>query len=308
MANRKKNIKRKNNSGFFRFLILLALILFVLFIIYAIYIGPHKSIQNNMQFAWNKISRQVSDYLEKSNPKAIESHTLSIEKIEQGYPQFLSSMEVEVYTGFHLCYNESKEQAAWVAYILEKNDIISGKIERSNDFREDPNIATGSASLCDYKNSGFDRGHLVPAGDMKWSEKAMSESFYLSNISPQKPAFNRGIWKKLEEKTRYWAVEEEKIFVLSGPVFTTKSQYIGDNKVAVPSHYFKVILDISPPEFKGIGFILSHQASNNDLSSFAVTIDEVEAFTSYDFFYMVKDPLIEKIESQINICEWDLCK
>ena len=96
-----------------------------------------------------------------------------------------------------MSYLETHEQAEWVYYRLNSN-LVSGNVKRSNNFREDKSIRTGSANLSDYKYSGYDRGHLAPAGDMKSSNTGMSESFFMSNISPQTPSFNRGGWKKLE--------------------------------------------------------------------------------------------------------------
>ena len=110
--------------------------------------------------------------------------------------------EIVKHTAFTLCYSEAHEQAKWVAYHLTAEMCDNSGEERTNNFRTDPDVKTGSASPEDYKKSGFDRGHLCPAGDMGWSEQTMSESFFMSNMSPQAPSFNRGIWKKLEEQIR----------------------------------------------------------------------------------------------------------
>ncbi len=158
-------------------------------------------------------------------------------------PHYTNDSEIIQHTGYALKYNEQYEQAEWVAYQL--TDIeVNGKYERSDNFRKDPFVSTGSATLKDYKGSGYDRGHLIPASDMKWSPDAMSSSFYMSNMSPQDPSFNRGIWKKLEEQVREWAVDNREIYVVTGPVLTNGLyQTIGVNKVAVPNHYYKVVLD-----------------------------------------------------------------
>ena len=175
---------------------------------------------------------------------------------------------------------------------------------RTNDFRIDYKVKTGSASLSDYKGSGYDRGHLAPAGDMKWSSTAMSESFFMSNMSPQHPSFNRGIWKKLESTVRNWAVDNGMIYIVTGPILTGNYKTIGHNDVSVPDYYYKVILDYSEPEIKGIGFILSNQKSKSSLQSFAVTIDEVERKTGIDFYHALPDGIEEQIESTIDINKW----
>ena len=134
-------------------------------------------------------------------------------------PYFEDASTVTRYAGFMLKYNEQYEQAEWVAYQLTAAEVL-GTLERTNNFKADPNIETESAALRDYRGSGFDRGHLAPAADMKWSTAAMSESFLMSNMSPQRPGFNRGIWKKLEGLVRRWAEENEEIYVVTGPILT----------------------------------------------------------------------------------------
>ena len=175
---------------------------------------------------------------------------------------------------------------------------------RTNDFRIDYKVKTGSASLSDYKGSGYDRGHLAPAGDMKWSSTVMSESFYMSNMSPQKPGFNRGIWKKLEGSVRNWAQDNSEIYVVTGPILTGSNSAIGSNQVTIPNYYYKVILDYKEPELKGIGFILLHEKSSSLLKSFAVSIDEVERRTGIDFYHSLPDSIEEQIESSIDVSKW----
>ena len=220
-----------------------------------------------------------------------------------GLPNYTQSDQIIFHTAYTLKYSEQHEQASWVAYTL-KSSHTSGNVGRTNDFRIDYKVKTGSASLSDYKNSGYDRGHLAPAGDMKWSSAAMSESFYMSNISPQKPGFNRGIWKKLEGNVRNWASDNGEIHVVTGPILTGSYSSIGYNGVSIPNYYYKVILDYKEPEIKGIGFVLPHQKSKSSLQSFAVTIDEVENRTGIDFYHSLPDGIEEQIESTIDINKW----
>ena len=208
------------------------------------------------------------------------------------------------HTGFSLLYSEEYEQAAWVAYVLSQEEL-NGTVSRSNNFREDPAINTGSAALADYKGSGYDRGHLAPAGDLKWSESAMKDSFYLSNMSPQEPGFNRGIWKNLEEWTREQASLNSGLIIITGPVLTDGPyEEIGKNSVVIPKRYFKVLLDYTEPEIKAIGFIMENKTSKKDILNFAVSIDEVENITGLDFFFMLPDGYEEKIESQFDTGLW----
>lgn len=198
---------------------------------------------------------------------------------------------------YTLLYNEKHEQAAWVAYQLTKNETVR-VYDRSNDFNEDPLIASGSATDFDYKRSGYDRGHLAPAADMGWSATAMRESFYYSNMSPQDPGFNRGIWKRLEEQVRDWAWENEVIYVVTGPVLTSNLPNIGSNGVSIPSYYYKVILDYSQPSVKAIAFLLPNQSSTAGIQTYVVSINEIEKLTGIDFFPTLPDLQEEQLENQ----------
>lgn len=206
--------------------------------------------------------------------------------------------------GYALGYIEYHEPPAWVVYHFTKEEAVTKAVKRSDDFREDPEIPTGSTTLADYRRSGYDRGHLAPAADMAFSVRTMSDSFYMSNMSPQKPAFNRGIWKNLEAQVRYFAITEKDIYVVTGPVLPkTKTVTIGGNRVTVPTHYYKVIYDRTPPE-KMIGFILPNEGSNRPLRDFAVTVDAVEDATGLNFFSTVPQPKQEQLESTISVQDW----
>ncbi len=236
----------------------------------------------------------------------IISPNLKLSKIQEGYPKIDTKYdEIETYSGFHLSYNEKHEQANWVAYILTKRKVRNDKVDRTNNFRCDKNISSTSAELSDYKASGYDRGHLAPAADMHWSKKSMSESFLMSNMSPQEEAFNRGIWKELEGQIRDFAVENKRIYVITGPVFKQNKNPIGDNKVTVPGYYYKAVLDISPPAYKSIAFLLKNEKSDKDLESFAMSIDQLEEFSGIDFFYYVSDSTINQIEANFKISDWN---
>ncbi len=206
--------------------------------------------------------------------------------------------------GYALGYIELHEQPACVIYKLSAEEVQNNVAKRSDQFRADPEIPTGSATPEDYRKSGYDRGHLAPAADMAWSKKAMSESFYMSNMSPQVPAFNRGIWAKLEAQVRAFAVAEKEIYVVTGAILPKQPTVtIGANRVTVPTHYYKVIYDLTPP-FKMIGFILPNAKSDRPLQDFVVTVDAVESVTGLDFFSLVPKDEQEKLESSISIKDW----
>jgi len=208
------------------------------------------------------------------------------------------------HAGYTLSYNEKYEQANWVAYELTSEETNS-LYNRTNQFLVDPKISTGSADNSDYAGSGYDRGHLAPAGDMGWSAQSMIESFYYSNMSPQEPSFNRGIWKNAETFTREAAITNHVIYVVTGPVFTSDMTTIGHNQVAVPHSYFKVILDYFEPEVKAIAFVIPNEASRLPLQHFAVSIDEVEDLTGLDFFPLLPDQEETLLESKFDLNLWD---
>ena len=207
---------------------------------------------------------------------------------------------------YSLSYNEKYEEAEWVSYILTKESLRVPNVERAKKFKNDLKIETRSAIYYDYSGSGYSRGHLAPAGDMAFNEEAMEESFYMSNISPQKREFNNGIWKELEQNIRNWAWKNNKLFIVTGPVLNNSiNEYIGKNKVAVPKYFYKVIMDIDDPERKAIGWVIPNEVSTKPLSEYAKTVDQVEELTGIDFFKdLLTDTEEEKLESNINIKKW----
>lgn len=209
---------------------------------------------------------------------------------------------------YSLAYSEEHEQAEWVAYELTKKQLKIPNVERARNFTPDPTIPTGSAIYRDYSRSGYTRGHLAPAGDMAFSEEAMKESFYMSNMSPQAEAFNRGIWRELEENIRDWAYHDGHLYIVTGPVLSQGVvKKIGENGVSVPEYFYKVVLDIEGQKQKGIGFILPNEGSELPLLDYAVTIDSVEQFTGFDFFAdLMADDLEDVVESVLRPADWKI--
>ncbi|MDP4281465.1 MAG: DNA/RNA non-specific endonuclease [Bacteroidota bacterium] len=207
------------------------------------------------------------------------------------------------HTGYTLSYNKTYHVANWVAYELTAEETVP-VVKRNNHFVPDPLLGEGSASNADYKDSGYDRGHLAPSADLCYSKQTMLESFYLSNITPQEPAFNRGIWEHLEEQVRQWAVDDKDVYVVTGTILTPGLPAIGRDRITVPRCFFKVILDYTEPDVKGIGFIIPNKGSDLPLQHYAVTIDSVEKVTGIDFFYQLPQPRQEMIESKVDIRKW----
>jgi endonuclease G len=205
---------------------------------------------------------------------------------------------------YTLSYSEQHEQAEWVAYSLHKKDITYSNFKRPF-FISDSKVKTKSADWRNYKRSGFDKGHLCPAGDRKFSLKAFNETFLTSNISPQEHSFNSGIWNKLEQKVRYWAKKYNHLYVVTGGILTDSNlKTIGKEKVTVPQYFYKILLDYTEPEIKAIAFLLPHKDTTKPLYEFVVSIDEIEKRTGIDFFKNLPDSLEDKLESNSNYKNW----
>ncbi len=215
-----------------------------------------------------------------------------------------SNTEIIEHTYYTLSYAEEFEQPEWVSYKLLDDYLTGEKFKRRDNFRADPAVPTGSATPADYKRSGYDRGHLLPAADMPFSRQSMSETFFMSNMSPQKPQFNRGIWKKLEEQVRTWALENEELYVVVGPVLQPGLPKIGKNGVSVPRYYYKVLLDLKRPEIKALGFLMENDKIDGSFFSRAVPIDSIEALTGIDFFPLLPDNLEHQLESTLDTLAW----
>lgn len=212
-----------------------------------------------------------------------------------------SEGEIINHTYYSLAYSEKNEQALWVYYLLSP-ELINGTQSRTEDYRSDPTVLTGSATLNDYKGSGYDRGHLCPAADMKINKISMSETFYLSNMSPQIPNFNGGIWKKLEAQVRNWAIEYSKLYVVTGPIFKDNLGVIGEDEVTIPGYYYKVLFD---GNMRMIGLILPNESSSKSLDQYVVTVDEIEHETGIDFFSGLDEKIENQLEGNINTSQWD---
>lgn len=231
---------------------------------------------------------------------------LSNEETSTCLPALDDDLEVVYHQGYVLGYSDAHEQPSWVAYHVTAAELEVDQV-RTDDYRADPTVETGSAALQDYEGSGYDRGHLAPAADMTWSHEVMSESFFLSNMSPQAPSFNRGIWSKLEDQVRDWALHEGSLLVATGPILTDDlAETIGGNLVSVPKRFYKVVVDLEGEDQKGIGFILPNKGSKEYLGNFVVSIDAVEEATGLDFFADLPDHLEAALEGSANLSAWVL--
>ncbi|GAB3881013.1 DNA/RNA non-specific endonuclease [Spirosoma agri] len=210
-----------------------------------------------------------------------------------------SAGELIRHEGYTLSYRDEFKDAQWVAYPLLDYETTGDADRKNEQFKPDPAVSEGTALPADYTRSGYDRGHLAPAGDFKYSQRMMRETFLMSNITPQTPDFNRGIWKELEELIRTWAVRDNGLYVITGPVLKAGLPTIGKaNEVSVPQKFYKVILYCNKPAIRMIGFLLDNEASTSSLKQFVVPVDQIEQLTGLDFFPKLPDDLERKLESK----------
>lgn len=204
---------------------------------------------------------------------------------------------------YTLSYNEKHEQAEWVAYALTPSHLKKANRKRPY-FIYDKKVKTKSANYRNYKKSGYDRGHLVPAGDMCFSLDAFNDTFYTSNISPQNHDFNAGIWNILEQKTRYWTKKYGKLYVITGGILKDNLKTIGQEQVSVPNHFYKILLDYTEPEIKAIAFLMPNRDVNEALYKYVVSIDKIEQLTGIDFFPALPDSVENELESKNDYKAW----
>ncbi|MEP3838011.1 MAG: DNA/RNA non-specific endonuclease [Algibacter sp.] len=232
----------------------------------------------------------------------IEGQTAKSDTNEYFLPTSTTGQIVH-HNGYSLSYYEKHEQAEWVAYELKKSHLSNTNHKRPY-FEIDMAVNTGAASWRNYKNSGYDRGHLCPAGDRHYTKAAHDETFLTSNISPQEHQFNAGIWNSLEQKVRYWASKYDGVFVVTGGVLKGSMKSIGTEHVSVPNQFYKVLIDTNSGTTKMIAFLIPHEASKKPLYDFVVPVDEVESLTGIDFFPELEDSIENKLEASNSYKGW----
>ncbi len=284
------------------------------------------SINSNGQTIESQIDKLYSQITDIDKQKATITNKLEdlkLLKIQQdlqivGLPSTLSGDEVIKHAAYTLAYAEKYEQARWVAHIILP-DVTTGTVFRTNDFRPDSLVTTGSAvesdyflkklksdSIYEYDAFGYDRGHLAPSADFRWSSKALSESYLYSNMSPQLPEFNREKWAALEDALRGYLYRNKntQLYIVTGPILDDSLSKIerGTNKVTIPKYFWKIAYD--PANRRSIGFIMPNKKINEPLETFSVPIGIVEKRTGLSFFTKLPVDLKANLENQRNIADW----
>lgn len=318
--NKKKPIKKKKSTKpqnqerdlmwlFLKLLLVIAIVVVIIILVkrYSKPSTPNQSaapVKELVEAEETTCQEVVIEETEKEEPQnrvVVSYSNLEIPKWES-----TTAQQLVTNLGYTSSYNTSYGIPNWVAYEITRSEATSTEAERKDKFMPDPKVKGHSATNADYKGSGYDKGHMAPAADMKWSQIVMDQSFYFTNICPQAPGLNRGAWKNLEENIRLWAIRDSALVVICGPLFTQEPvRYIPQTQVAIPDAYFKVVCSPYTPEPRGIAFIFPNAKASKHPREYVTTINSVEQITGMDFLSQLPDETENKIEETSNYALWE---
>ncbi|MDC8003040.1 DNA/RNA non-specific endonuclease [Aureisphaera galaxeae] len=238
-----------------------------------------------------------------SEPETAKQSNTSTTEFGKEYLPSSTTGAIVHHSHYSLSYSEKHEQAEWVAYEVAKSHLSDNDFDRPY-FIEDKKVRSGSADWRNYKRSGYDRGHLCPAGARRFSYDAYKETFLTSNISPQNHEFNSGIWNRLEQKVRRWANEHDGVYVITGGILKDGLKTIGSEKVSIPNEFYKIIIDNSGSKPKAIAFLIPNRDSSQSYFEYVTTIDILESKTGIDFLEGLPDATESTLESSLEIEHW----
>lgn len=254
------------------------------------YLGDEEKV-NNRSLSEPDISSSNIEY----NPSGLEIPKLSKCMSEQ----------IVYRKGYTASYNISTKNPNWVAWNLTR-EHATGSVPRYKGYLDDNEIQGYVPKEEDWSSMpcSLSHGHMCPAGDNKWDEEAMEQTFLLSNMCPQTRRLNSGSWNKLEEKCRAWARRYGSIYVVCGPVYESdSSNTMGNAKIWIPDAFYKVVLCMEGTP-KAIGFIYANDEQPHNMQQSVRTVDEIEAMTGIDFFSSLPDDVENAIESVANFYKW----
>jgi len=228
------------------------------------------------------------------------NHFDSLDRVSM--PPAVESKEY-AYEGFRLSFNCHNRTPNWVAWELLGTET-EGEAERHKKFWQDQNV-DGCPTTDDYRGSGYDRGHMCPAADQKWSRRAMADCFVMANICPQDHSLNSGAWNTLESKERAWARRDSAIVIVAGPIYEAGDNTTIGNGVLVPGAFFKVLLAPYVEKPRAIAFVYPNMSSPGNMQNYVMTVDELEKLTGYDFFASLPDSIENEVESVASFREWN---
>lgn len=303
MANRKRRKSKSDNSRNLLFLGCLVLIAIGIFLMIR---SSSESTANNPAGEYsNSVNKKDNEESSDSRISNVtHRHYPGLEYVE--IPENVTS-QIKEYAGFTISFNKDNGTPNYVAWEL-LDEETKGEKGRSNKFWTDPELE-GCPSTSDYTRSGYDRGHMCPSGEQKWSHEAMNDCFVMANICPQVHDLNNGAWKTLETKERQWATRDSALMIVAGPIYEkTDKERIGKAGVRVPSAFFKVLLAPYVDEPRGIAFVYPNMKAPGNMNEYAMSIDQLEKILGYDFFPALPDDIENKVESSYSFKEWNSSK
>ncbi len=310
MAKKRKKKKRPAKSGMGRLVLIFLFTVLVIFVLYGVFrVMQYKEIESGIDMPRSEIqnTKDAQQNVKTKKKNAPEKNNIIYKNLEipVKISQEKKKEQVIAHKGYTVSYNQEWKIPNWVGYELLRSEL-DGNQKRSDNFMPDPEVNGASAANHDYTRSGFDRGHMAPAGDMKWDKQTMQESFYFSNICPQNPDLNSGAWRLLEEQIRTWAKKDSAVIVVCGPIVNPdrKLKKIGRSGVVVPSSFFKVVLVPYGKNPKAIGFIFKNSDTTKPIRDFAVSVDSVETVTGLDFFAPLPDDMEKRMEATVTFDDW----
>ena len=226
--------------------------------------------------------------------------------IQYELPAISNRKTVVVHAGYTTSFNSNLLIPYWVAYELTDKEVNGTVARPSNSpFQPDPDYQGLQPDRSDYSRSGWDKGHLAPCADMKWSEQAMLESFYFTNVCPQNHDFNEKDWQKLENKARNIARKKGSLYIVCGPLVTT-NEYgkIGYNNVTIPDYFFKAFLYKDAQGFHSIAYLMPNKYTGKAVDEFAMSVNDLEKIIGLDLYAQLEDSIEESIESQFSLSDW----
>lgn len=257
----------------------------------------------------NKVSDTVSDAANESTETNYKSSKTTVSPLVttvQSQAKIAASNLISLKReGYIAAYDPTTKLPVWVAWNLTSKHADGPYKREGIKFAPDMDVPAPRAENMDYVNSGYDRGHMCPSGDNRWSEKAQTQSFLYTNCCPQLHNLNSGDWKELEEKCRVWAKKYGSIYIVCGPLMLNKKhKTIGKNKVVVPEAFFKVVLRLGKNP-SAIGFVYRNEKTNKKMSAYVNSVDDVERLTGLDFFSSLPDNIENEVEAKADLSEWE---
>ena len=224
------------------------------------------------------------------------------------HPALRAVDRIVQYTHYTVSYNEADRLPYWTAYQLTAEHTDGPVIRKGMSFIRDERVNMMQANKVDYVRSGWTRGHMVPAGDFKWDEEAMRETFFFTNCCPQDSILNDGDWQVLERKARNMARRYGVLYIATGPVIGNRiNGTIGRNDITVPDAFFKALLARKANgQYTGVGFLMQNNSKRQPLRECAMPLEKLEQITGLKFFAELPEKDAKEVKKRYIPADWGL--